>query len=335
MEKIRITDVAKLAGISKSTVSQYLNGRFEYMSLETKERIRSSIKELDYMPNPIARSLKTDKTRMIGVIVRDITGYFTSRVIRGIDDYCKKNAYNVIIHNTDFDPSIEKNSINILKQMRVDGTIIASTGKNIPILVKAVKSGFPMVQMQLEYPGIDSSVVISEYRSGCFAATEYLIQQGHKRIGFLTQDYMHDRSRYERYLGYKQALEKYNIPLDKELIVLWNREKKFLKSIENILKMENPPTALFTMHLAITLDLLRDLNKLNINIPDDVSVLGHDEIPLFDLLKVPITVVRQSPYDIGKESARLLIKKIENKESKSQKVVLPCKLIIRESCREI
>jgi DNA-binding LacI/PurR family transcriptional regulator len=322
MGKIRITDVAALAGVSKSTVSQYLNGRFEYMSIDTKKRIQSSIKELNYLPNAIARSLKTNKTRTIGVIVRDITGYFTSRVIRGIDDYCKKHDYNVIIYNTDFNTEIEQNSINVLKQLLVDGIIIASSGKNIPTIAREISSGLPFVQMQLEYDGIDSSVVISEYRSGCFAATEYLIKLGHRRICFMTQDYLHDRSRNERFIGYMEALKKYDIPLQEDLIILWSREDKFLKSTEDILKMDNPPTAFFTMHLAITIDLLRDLKRLNVNIPDDVSVLGHDEMPLVDLLKVPITVVRQSPYDIGRESASLLINKIENIKEKKQKVDL-------------
>ncbi|MDC7235422.1 MAG: LacI family DNA-binding transcriptional regulator, partial [Spirochaetales bacterium] len=212
MKKIRIIDVAEHAGVSKSTVSQYLNGRFSYMSPETKKRIKGAIEELDYIPNPIARSLKTDKTKTIGVIVSAITGVFTGRVIRGIDDYCKNNGYNVMIYNTDFDAEIEKKSFEMLKQMRVDGLIIASTGKNNDLFASQVKAGFPIVQVHIEFDDLKSSIVLSDYRAGGFLATEYLIKLGHKRICFITQEYENVRSRYDRFLGYKEAHDKYGLP---------------------------------------------------------------------------------------------------------------------------
>ena len=111
MRKVRIVDVADHAGVSKSTVSHYLNGRFARMSLETRERIAKTIDTLNYTPSHIARSLKSSRTKTIGVIVRDITGYFTSKVVRGIDDFCKKYKYDVLIYNTDLDPAIEKQSL--------------------------------------------------------------------------------------------------------------------------------------------------------------------------------------------------------------------------------
>ena len=114
MAKIKLIDVANLAGVSKSTVSQYLNGRFDYMSDKTKVRIKLAVEELNYVPNPIARSLKLDKTKTIGVVVRDITGFYTSRTIRGIDDYCKTSDYNVLIYNTDVDPEVEARSLEAL-----------------------------------------------------------------------------------------------------------------------------------------------------------------------------------------------------------------------------
>ena len=335
MKKIRIIDVADQAGVSKSTVSQYLNGRFSYMSPDTKNRIKSAIEELNYVPNPIARSLKTDRTDTIGVIVRDIMGFDTSRTIRGIDDFCKERNYNVLIYSTDFDPAVEERSLKILMQMRVDGIIIASTGKNNPLIAAEVKSGFPIVQIQLEYDELKTSVVISDYKAGGFLGTEYLVKHGHKRICLLTQESEAFRSRYERYLGYKEALEKYKIPFSQDMVQIWDREKGFANSIEEILSQPDPPTAFFTMHLAITAELLRSLNKLGKRIPEDVSVLGFDEIPMVEFFKVPISVVRQSPYEIGKESAKLLLEKISDKEMGTKKIILPCTLEKRGSCADL
>ena len=335
MRKVTIIDVATKAGISKSTVSQYLNGRFSHMSKETKARIKSAIEELNYIPNPIARSLKTDKTKSIGVIVRDITGFNTSKVIRGIDDYCKKYGYNVLIYNTDFNPEIEAQSLATLKQLCVDGIIITSTGKNMHLIEQYVQNNFPLVQFQLEYNQFETNIVLSDYKDAAFKATEYLIQLGHNRICFLTQKFEQYQSRNERYQGYVSALKQYGIPIDEKLIHFWSREQGFAYSPSTIMQSSAAPTAFFTQHLAITTDLLKDLDRNNISIPNEVSVVGFDEIPMVEHFKVPITVIKQSPYKIGEESARLLINSLENKVIETSKIIVPCTLIKRQSCQAL
>jgi DNA-binding LacI/PurR family transcriptional regulator len=335
MPKIKLIDVANHAGVSKSTVSQYLNGRFEYMSEKTKERVKLAISELDYVPNPIARSLKMDKTKTIGVIVRDITGFYTSRTIRGIDDYCKTSEYNVIIYNTDFDPNTEARSLEALYQLRVDGIIIASSGKNTDLIAKYIDKGLPIVHFQLEHDGNEKNIVVSDYRKAAFEATEYLIKLGHKRICFVTQDFKNVKSRNERYLGYAEALNKYKIPLDKQLIQYWQRETGFQQSPQSILDSANSPTVFFTQHLAITTELLTVLNEEKTSIPDDVSLLGFDDIPMAEFFKVPITVITQNPYEIGKIATKILLNNISDKETPSQKAMIPCSLTQRSSCKKI
>lgn len=336
MTKVKIVDVAERAGVSKSTVSQYLNGRFDYMSERTRSKVEAAIKELNYVPNPNARSLKSDKTYTIGVIVRDISGFYTGRVIRGIDDYCKDSKYNVLIYNTDFDPEAEARSLQALRQMRVDGIIIASSGKSLNLISEYIESGFPLVQFQLEYDQCESNLVVSDYRKASFEATEYLIGLGHKRICFLTQKFEGIRSREERYLGYLSALEKHGIELDPGLVRHWDRETRFHTSLAQIID-ENQPTAFFSQHLAITTDLIQGFDKLGVEIPRDMSLLGFDEIPMVEHFKVPITVVRQDPYQVGKESARLLLQSINQgkKQTEKTKVTIPCTLVERESCREV
>ena len=335
MTKVRIVDVAAHAGVSKSTVSQYLNGRFGHMSPPTKEKIRNAIADLNYVPNPIARSLKSDKTKTIGVIVRDITGFNTGRILRGIDDFCKKNEYNVLIYNTDFNEDIEKRSLQTLKQLCVDGIIITATGKNTELINSYHQSGFPIVQFQLEYQQSPTNIVLSNYQQAAQQATEYLIGLGHQRIAFMTQPIEAELSRSQRYQGYKTALQIHNIPIDNSLIQYWDRDKGFHQSPIELIHSESPPTALFTQHLAITTELLKLLNKAHISIPNTVSIIGFDEIPMVEMFKVPITVIKQDSYNIGTAAAKALLFMLSNKTNETKKIIVPCALIERDSCRAI
>lgn len=333
MQKVKLSDVALLAKVSKSTVSQYLNGRYEYMSKQTQERVRSAIAELDYVPNPIARNLKADKTKTIGVIVRDITGFYTSKALRGIDDYCKAHNYHALIYNTDFNSELEAQSLESLYQMRVDGIIIASSGKNTDLISSYMAKGVPIVQFQIEYDGNEKNIILSDYKQAAFEATEYLIQLGHQRICFVTQDYKHVKSSRERYLGYTAALQKHNIPVQPELVQLWNRETGLNQSVNDIMRNAQP-SAFFSQHLAITTELLSAFEKSNISIPDDVSLLGFDDIPMVDFFKVPVTSIRQEPYLIGSEAAKLLLECIEQPKIDAKRMLIGCTLDKRESCRE-
>lgn len=336
MKQVKIVDVAKEAGVSISTVSQYLNGRYKHMSEKTKYKIEAVIKEMGYIPNAIARSLKTNKTNTIGVIVFSIDGYFTSRVVRGIDDYCKKNGYNVFIYNTDYDAKIEKKSIKILKTMQVDGLIIASTGKNNELLQEVDNSGIPVIQMFMTYDDLNLSAVTSDNRQGTYEATKYLLELGHKDIALLTQPYNNIHSRKERLIGYETALIESGLELDPSRVYIWNRDSNTDEIFENILNTQKRPTAIFTLHTALTIGLLRYCNANGIRIPEDVSIIAFDKLPVADLWKTPITVVCQQTYNIGEESAKLVLSRINSEEeARIEKIILPCNLEKKASCKSI
>ncbi|GAD79239.1 LacI family DNA-binding transcriptional regulator [Vibrio ezurae] len=335
MKKIRIIDVAQHAGVSKSTVSQYLNGRFGHMSAQTKIKIESAVKELNYVPNPIARSLKVEKTKTIGVVLRDITGFNTSRVMRGIDDYCKKHNYNVMIYNSDFDAKAEERALMSLKQMCVDGIIMSSSGLNSALIKQFIDSGMPVVQFQLEYPDCQSHMVLSNYQEAAFQATEHLIEMGHRRICFVAQDFSDNCSRKARYQGYVDALKKHGLSTNPDLILYWDREKGFADSPVELLQSTQAPSAFFTQHLAITVDLLQAFNAANIQIPQQASIIGFDEIPMVEMFKVPVSVLRQDAYQIGLETAKLSIESILGKHSQFQRTIVPCTLVKRDSVRKL
>ena len=335
MKNVKLSDVADHAGVSKSTVSQFLNGRFDYMSASTRARIEKAVDELNYVPNNIARSLKTDTTRTVGVVVRDIAGSYSSQAIRGMDDFCRANGYNLFVNNTDFDPATEAKALKSLAQLRVDGVIIASSGQNEALLGEMANQGMPVVQFQLEHDKTPKNVILSDYRQAAFDATEYLIGLGHQRICFVTQEFSRVSSRFDRYRGYAEALEKNGLAVDDRLVLTWQRGSGFQTPPQSILGGAAPPTSFFSQHLAITTDLLDALYGAGVGIPGDVSVLGFDDIPMAQFFRVPITVVGQRPYEIGTEAAKLLIEQIGDRGAPARRVVLPCVLIERESCRDL
>lgn len=336
MKRVKLVDVAKEAGVSASTVSQYLSGRYKHMSESTKNRIEEVIKELNYIPNSIARSLKTDKTNTIGVIVFSINGFYTSNVVRAIDDYCKKHNYNVIIYNTDYDPKIEKESIDILKMLQVDGIIIASTGHNSETLREENSHGIPIVQMYMEFDDVEICTVISDYRQAAYKATKYLIDLGHNDIAVITQEYKSIRSRYNRILGCEDALKEHGLELDQDLIYEWDRHEDIKEVFSRLFENDKLPTAIFSMNESSTTELLRFLKAKKYSVPEDFSVIGFDQLPAVDLMKTPVTLIEQPTYELGEKTAELLISKINNEGDKTNtRIELECDFKIRESCRKI
>lgn len=330
--KVRLIDVANKAGVSKSTASQFLNGRFAFMSLETRLRLQKAVEELNYIPNNIARSLKTNKTRTLGVIVRDISSYYTSQAIRGMDDYCKSHGYDLFIYNSDFEPKTEKNALNALCQLNVDGVIIASCGNNASLIEEIARNTVPVVQFQLEHDDCDTGIVVADYKRAAFEATQYLIELGHRKICFVTQAFETVKSRSDKYQGFVDAHLKHNISIDDSLIVNWDRQAGLKTSPLDLLNRNDAPTAFFTQQIAITIDVLKILDQAGISIPEQVSLLGFEDIPMAEFFKVPISVIKQQPYEIGSEAARMLMNKLNNPRAVNTRLLVPCSLVKRSSC---
>ncbi|MDK2801520.1 MAG: LacI family transcriptional regulator, kdg operon repressor [Clostridiales bacterium] len=334
MVKVRIIDVAQKAGVSKSTVSQFLNKRYEFMSEETRKRIAQAIKELGFQPNAIARSLKMKKTNTVGVIVANILHPFSTAVSRGVEDYCQKHGYNVILCNADDNPNKERAYIHMLQMKQVDGIIIASTGANNELLKQEIDRGFPVVLFDRRFDDLETDMVYSDNRKGAYMAIEHLIQLGHKRIALVAPAGPLLSVRSERLEGYHEALKKYGIPADEHLIKFLSKTNTYTE-LESLWSMQNPPTAVFTINDLMAMEVLTYFKQKLVRIPEDIAMIGFDDFPTAHLLASPLTVVAQPTYDIGVRSAELLIKHIENEDKQSLKYVqhiFPCQLMIRESC---
>ncbi|CAM4223562.1 substrate-binding domain-containing protein [Lederbergia lenta] len=331
MSRVTMADVANEAGVSKSTVSQFINKRYEYMGENTKKKIDKAIKELGYQPNYLARSLKQKRTSMIGVIIANIMHRFSTEVSRSIEDFCHKHNMHAILCNADDDPEKEKKYIEVLRAKQVDGLIIFPTGKNIELYEKMINEDYPVVFMDRKIEGLQANVVIAGNKEATYEAINHFLENGHNKIAIATPP-LNISPRIDRLNGYKQALHEAGIPLEKEYMV-HSEIKKMKNELEKLFNLPEPPTALLAGNDLVFLEILEFFKEKQIKVGIDTALIVFDNLPFAHLTETPVTTIAQPGYEMGQKAADLLIKKI-NSEKKVQDFndyVFPCELIIRES----
>ncbi len=331
-----IEDVAREADVSKSTVSHVINGT-RYVSPELTQKVQAAMKELNYhSPNAIARSLKTQKTFTIGLIVSDITNMFSPYLSRGLEDIASEKGYNVIVSNTDEVLEKEREQINSLIEQRVDGVVIAPTGKNDSKFDLLKEQGIPFVFLDRKVKSVDSDFVTSNNYEGAYKATNYLLLKGHQRIGIvLGPKYITTRE--DRFAGYKDALEETDNELDPQLIANSDYKLKGGQlAAQELLKLENPPTALFSTNIMANFGALKAIKEAGLSCPKDISLVGYDDVGWAETLDPPLTVVNQQPYEMGYRAGQLLFDRLNAGQTRGYRVVrLETELIIRASVHDL
>ena len=271
MKKMTIGDVAKHASVSKSTVSQYLNKRYKYMSEQTRERVAASIEELDYRPNIVARSLKQKSTFTIGVIVANILHSFSTQIIRAIENKFHEKGFHIIVCNADDEPDKEKDYIEMLMAKQVDGIIIFPTGGNVSLYEQMKKTGFPIVFMDRTIDDIEIETVVLDNDRAAQLAVDQFVDNGYRKIAIVTTSIIRNISpRLERIQGYKNALERYQIPVNPAYIKNANTDR-LLQALEELFTMEEPPQAILAANDIVLMEVLKYIKKHAMKIPEDHS----------------------------------------------------------------
>jgi len=307
MNKITMQDVAIKAGVSKSTVSQFINNRYEYMAEETKKRIEEAIRELGYIPNYIAKSLKQKKTSTIGVIVANILHAFSTEIIRAIEDVCECNEVQIFVCNADDDPEKERSYIEMLRAKQVDGLIIFPTSGNVNLYNLLKKSQFPIVFIDRKMePAIYPTYMLDNEKAAQKAVNE-LINSGKSKIGLVgTSLERNITPRVERVEGFKKTLEENGIPINEKWIITAERHE-ITAYLERIWEDDDLPDAFFAVNDLSLIELLKFLKKKNLAIPQNVSVTAVDDSPFMEVLTPPITVVKQPTFEMGKAAAEKIL----------------------------
>lgn len=334
MKAITITDVAKYAEVSKSTVSQYLNKRYEYMGEKTKKRIELAIEELGYSPNIVARSLKQKSTTTIGVIVANILHVFSTQVIRAIEDFCNELNFHVIVCNADDDPVKEKRYIEMLRAKQVDGIIAFPTGDNIALYERLIKDNYPIVLMDRLLPEISISTVLLDNERASKIAIDEFVKKGYNQIGMLSQPLEKGITpRMERVDGYKNALKFHQIPYQPDYLAS-AEIPEIQAGLGEMLALPNPPNAILALNDRVLFEILKYTKKNQIKIPEDLALIGIDDVSFASFYSPALTTIAQPAFEMGKKAAELLLNRIRNKSSDIDLEIhrFEPKLILRESC---
>uniref|UniRef100_A0A7C3RUU6 LacI family transcriptional regulator n=1 Tax=Dictyoglomus thermophilum TaxID=14 RepID=A0A7C3RUU6_DICTH len=321
-------DVARLAGVSRSTVSFVLNNTPGIkISEETRRRVLEAVKILDYKPNAIARSLAKQKTEAIAFFVLDIANPVFPNMARGIEDVARHNGYTVLLCNTDGKSLRELRYMNLMLERRVDGVIVGALS-NEEVSRLARKKNMPLVI--LEHPRFsEHDVVYADNIQGSYEAVKYLIELGHTRIAHITINPESIIVR-ERIEGYKKALEDAKIPFDENLLKIFYDQVNEEIAINELLSLPIPPTAVFAFSDFMAIQIMKILVKRGIRIPQDMSIVGFDDT-LANLTIPELTTVSQPFYEMGVKAAEVLIERLKNPDLPIQHIKLPTKLVIRES----
>lgn len=324
MEKVTMADVAREAGVSKSTVSQFLNKRYEYMGEKTKRKIEEAIETLGYQPNFIARSLKQKRTSMVGIIVANITHYFSTEVTRAIEDFCHQHDLHAIVCNADDDPEKEKKYIEMLRAKQVDGLIIFPTGKNNALYKTMVKQGYPVVFVDRKVEELEVFSVITDNAESTYRAIQHFIENGHRQIAFAVQPLIVS-TRIERLEGYKKAMSDAGLEVNPNYIAEAGIPEMKGK-LEKLFSQEVKPTALFAANDRVFLAVVEFLKEKGIKPGKDIELVVFDNIPFAHLLDTPISFITQPASEMGSKAAELLFQQMKEEDKEPEVFVFPSRL---------
>ncbi len=333
MSKITIQDVADAAGVSRQTVSRVINSKPD-VAEETRRRIWQIIEELGYQPSALARGLASKRTKTLGLITADFSDYFFTQVIIGAEAEARKHGYFFMLSSTERNPDDEPEYLRLLTEWQVDGVLFArpSTEDDSRHIVSLIRRGVPLVTTAYWLPGEELTVVDVDNVDGGRRATQHLIQLGHREIGMITgpADW---RSVHDRTAGYKQALEGAKISLGERHIEVgdWSYQGGYGAMIR--LLGEAPEiTALFAQNDRMAIGAMRALREAGRKIPDDVAIVGYDDIPVAAYSEPPLTTMCQPMQEVGETAVRLLIRSIEEPDTERKEVLLRTELVQRETC---
>jgi LacI family transcriptional regulator len=326
-----IQDVADLAGISPATVSRVLNN-YPYIRDEVRHRVLAAIKQLNYEPNRVAQRLRANQSRLIGIIVTDITNPFFNEIMASIEAVFFDQGFSVLMSNTNAIPRKEADYLTMMENEGIAGLIIAPSSENVDRLAEMAAGGLPIVVLDRRMVNAQVDMVLADNVGGAQLAVDHLVSLGHKRIGHIGGRMALSSGR-ERYEGYKLAMEKHKLPVAAGWVRFGDQQHTsgYARALE-LMDEDDTPTAWFVANNMMTLGALNAIHDRGKLIPDDIAIVGFDDMPWSISLNPPLTVVAQPTLEIGQLASNMLLERIEQPNLPPRMVVLDTKLIIRASC---
>ncbi len=345
MKKPTINDVAAAAGVSRATASRALSD-YGRISEDTRNLVKRAAESIGYTPNQVARSMRAGNTKTIGlVIIADFTNVFFDRATKGIVDAARANGYEVLISNTDENLKVEREAIQTLLEKQVDGLIVVpSTAAVHDHLDQKNRNNKPLVTIDRMVPGINATSITTNDFESCEKAVTEAKLKNHKNMAFLIATSTVQAPQTEKPILQNSTIEDrvngfMNGVIDNKVknptwIFSPDDPAKAEEAVQKLLETKNPPTIIFTSNNDMALAVLRTANKLNKNIPDDISLVTVDDSQWLEAIAPGIAVVERPVDELAKLAVEKLIEHINNKNKKPEKIVLPTNLITRGSIKD-
>ncbi|WP_297130188.1 LacI family DNA-binding transcriptional regulator [Terrisporobacter sp.] len=328
---VTIKDVARLAGVSISTVSRVINDS-KPVTDEVKQRVLDVIKETGYVPNPLARSLVTKKSKLIGVIIPEVSDSFVNEILNGVEAISKMYDYDILLVNTYSDKEQELDSIRLLKTKQVEGIVMVSWILDEDHVNCMKESRIPAVYISKTARDFDLYTVSTSNENASYDMTKYLIENGHKDIAFIMTSIDETILEKERRSGYERALKDNNIEIKSELIKHGNTDYEGgYNSMKELLDNNIIPSAAFVTGDEAAVGAINAIFDAGYSVPEDISVAGFNDTKLAKIYRPKLTTVFQPLFDMGAVSIRALIKLINGEELEDKKIELPYQIMERES----
>lgn len=323
-------DIARMAKVSTSTVSHVINGS-RYVSEEIRERVMKVVEQLDYQPSALARSLKIKSTKTIGMLVTTTNNPFFSEVINAVECYCNQHHYNLIISNITGNEQRLSHNIQTLIQKQIDGLLLMCAEENF-IQTYSLNLNLPTVVMDWWPMELPADKIYEDAIYGGYLATKTLLHHGHRHIGIITGNLAKPLAQ-NRLLGYQQALAEYQLVCKPEWII----ESHFdftggIEGMEKLLALPQRPTAVFACSDTIAMGAYQTAWRHKLSIPQDISIIGYDDINLAQYLAPPLTTIHQPKQELGQRAVKILLERIQQNNPKTYRTfILEPTLVWRES----
>jgi DNA-binding LacI/PurR family transcriptional regulator len=325
-------DVAKKAGVSVATVSRVLNDS-PLVTEAARRKVLRAVKALNYQPNRAAQRLRAGRSYIIGLIISDIQNPFFTSVVRGIEDVAYQHGYSLVLCNSDEDPEKEKLYVNVMRLEEVAGVILASASEADPQVDDLITYKIPVVAIDRQMGERQVDSVLAANTEGAHRAVSHLIELGHQCIGFIGLPLTLTPGK-ERYEGYRRALRDHQVPVLEDWVRIADaKQQGGHDSARALLKDQPGITAFFVSNNLMTLGALDAIREQGLKIPDDISIIGFDDMPWASLLQPPLTVIAQPTYDLGRCAAELLLGRLEDPHKPVVHTRLATTLVERGSTR--
>lgn len=329
---VTMRQIADRADVSIGTVSHVINGTAKVRE-KLRLRVLEAIRSLGYQPSQLARGLRRNQTSMLGMIIPDVTNPFFPAVVRGVEDVAYKRSFRVVLCNTDNDPHKEISYLNELRSYRPAGLlVIPAAESHIAAELRSVAaSGPPVVCIDRRPSGWNGDVVTVANEAGSYAATQHLLRMGHERLAVITGP-MHLTNAVERLKGFRRALSEAGLSIEPEYIqeARFNRESGYQAALR-LLRMLPRPTAIFACNDLMALGVFLAARELRLTCPDDLSIVGFDNLDFAEFTAPALTTVHQPGYQLGATAARLLLERIDGLKQRPKKIILETELKVRHS----